>query len=370
MLNIKFRFSPNHKDSYKTPGIMNIVFIDLTSRCNLNCKYCFNADSVNGKSHDLPVSLIEKMLADENASKIPNWIFSGGEPLLYPHLDKALDLFRQKKIGPKIVTNGTLLSPDVTDKWISYGVAATQVSIDTLNKDKFVLLNSRNPELLDKTLTNLDYAIKSPLRVVVGSVLTKLNLEDILTLMPYFYNIGIDSYTVYLFTPGSNLSAMENHIMEFSEIPGIIDTLIEKYYSICNTRIIDTDIFQIKNSEMFGKWNSKLDLRIHGCSAGQFSLSIKTNGKVSPCICQDAPEFICGDLNKSNMSEIWNSQEVISFRNSYQQIPECKGCEHLINCHAGCRNNAFLFGNKGLYSLDPICESFRQYKLSSSYVNL
>jgi len=370
MLKLKFRFSPNHKDSFKPAGIINSIFIDLTSRCNLNCRYCFNADSVKASEHDLPLSFIKKMLSEDNVSQIPNWILSGGEPLLYPELNEVLNLFNRKNIRAKIATNGILLTPDITDKWVSLGVGSTQISIDTINEEKFIALSGRSPELMHKTLSNLSYVIKSPLRVVVASVLTKINLNDILALMPYMFNIGIDSYTVYLFTPGSNLASMQNYTLEFNDLPGIIDKLIEQYHGICATGIIDTNIFPILKTPMYEKWNSKLDLRMHGCNAGQHSLSIKTNGKVSPCICQNTKEFIVGDISKSGISEIWNSPELAEYRSYCNIIPECKNCEHFSNCRAGCRSNAFLFGKKGLESFDPMCESFSRYNPGSAVINL
>ncbi len=370
MLKLKFRFSPNHKDSFKPAGIIDSIFIDLTSRCNLNCRYCFNEDSIKASEHDLPLSLIKKMLSEENISHIPNWILSGGEPLLYPELDEVLNLFSQKNIRSKIATNGILFTPDVADKWVELGVASTQISIDTLDDEKFFDLSGRSPELMHKVLSNLSYAVKIPLRVVVASVLTKINTNDILKLMLYMYNIGVDSYTVYLFTPGSNLASMQNYTTDFYELPGIIDKLIEQYFGICDTRIIDTNIFPILKTPMYEKWNSKLDLRMHGCNAGQHSLSIKTNGKVSPCICQNTKEFICGDISKAGIGEIWNSPELAEYRNFCFKIPECKDCEHFSNCRAGCRSNAFLFGKKGLDSFDPMCESFSRCNPSSAVINL
>ncbi len=42
MQKIKFRFNENHMDSFNTPGVLNLMFLDLTNQCNLRCLYCFN----------------------------------------------------------------------------------------------------------------------------------------------------------------------------------------------------------------------------------------------------------------------------------------------------------------------------------------
>jgi radical SAM protein with 4Fe4S-binding SPASM domain len=149
-------------------------------------------------------------------------------------------------------------------------------------------------------------------------------------------------------------------MIDFHDIPQIIDDLISLYYQTSSARVIDTNLFPIVGAPIYEKWRSKLDLRIHGCSAGHNSLSVKTNGKVSPCVCQGAKEFICGDITISELSKIWNSQELNTYRNSYHKVPECAACEHLSSCLAGCRSNAYVFGNSGLASFDPLCNSLRE----------
>ena len=42
MQKIKFRLRGDHCDSFATPGKLRSVFFDVTNRCNLSCKYCFN----------------------------------------------------------------------------------------------------------------------------------------------------------------------------------------------------------------------------------------------------------------------------------------------------------------------------------------
>ena len=356
MLKMKFRFNSNHKDGFTPNGVLDSIFIDLTTRCNFSCRYCFNTECVQTFTTDLPVSAIQKMLSDDKV-KISNWIFSGGEPLLYPYLNEVLSLLKQNNVRPKIATNGTLLNPDVADNWVSLGVAAVQFSLNTLDENKFTVLSNTTPLMLKKIVSNLSYAIKLPLRVVVDSVLTKINLQDIFELMPFLYNLGVDSYTVYLFTPGTDLPAMKEYMIDFRDLPNIINDLFEQYLNVCETRTIDTNLLPILGTSIYEKWNQKLNLRMHGCSAGHTSLSVKADGKVSPCVCQSANDFICGDISVSNLSEIWNSHELDTYRKTCYSVPECIACENLPSCLAGCRSNAYVFGNNGLSSFDPLCKS-------------
>jgi len=360
ILKLKFRFSNSHTDAFFNECTVKNIFIDLTNRCNLNCIYCFNDNIIHGSTHDLPLDIIKKMLIDSSNLNISNWFLSGGEPILYPYLDDALHLFQKYKIKPKIASNGSLLTSDIVDKLISFGVGSIQFSIDTLNEDKFINLNCGEPQILKNTINNLIYSINTPLRIVVSTTLTKLNLSDIYSMMIYFQDLGVDSYTVYLYTPSTNQPRMSKYAIDFSELPFIVDSLIEHYYQHCDTKIIDTDLFWILHSEIYKKWQSKIDLRVHNCSAGN-TFSVKVNGEVSPCICQNSPDFICGNLHNSNLCEILKSQKRKDILSIYTKVPECKNCNYLNDCRAGCRSNAYIFGKSGLISADPHCEFFRLY---------
>jgi radical SAM protein with 4Fe4S-binding SPASM domain len=203
----------------------------------------------------------------------------------------------------------------------------------------------------------LKYAIQSPLRVVVSSVLTKANAGEITDIMSFCKKLGIDSYTVYPNVPAAKICS--DLIVPIAQTPEIFDELIESYNKLSSAQVIDMSIPCLQFSELYTKWKDKLLLRLHACGAGQFNLKITSEGKVSTCICQDAPEFIVGDLHDQDIDQIWNSPEINHFRSLYKNIPECNACKFQSECRGGCRNEAFVFGDKGMLSLDPHCKYFK-----------
>lgn len=359
MLKIKFRFSADHKDDYNKMEVLNNIFIDLTNRCNMKCFYCYNASSIlDNPVVDLSLEALEKVILDSRAGKVSNWFLSGGEPLLYPYLDDLLQLFQNNGISPKIATNGSLLTPPIVDKLISYGVGSVQVSIDTLDENVFRRMNGANPGVLRKIQENLKYVIQSPLRTVVSSTITSLNYTTLPSLLLHLLDMGVDSYTTYLLTPGSISHQEAKYNLDNSELPGLTDRLLDCYHKNSQTKIVDINFPWFLKSEIYKKWKEKLELRYHGCGAGIFTLSIKANGDASPCICQGSEEFVFGNIKHATIDEIWRSEKLKLYRMNYLEITECAGCEFLRDCRGGCRNNAFVFGDKGIKSFDRQCNIF------------
>ena len=80
-----------------------------TSRCNLNCSFCSNA---NREQHeDLPVEKLVTLLRElvPIGLKTVEWT-GGGEPLLYKHLELAVFFTHELGLKQGLITNGTLLS--------------------------------------------------------------------------------------------------------------------------------------------------------------------------------------------------------------------------------------------------------------------
>ena len=357
MQKIKFRFNHKHLDSYNAPGVLNLMFVDLTNRCNLRCRYCFNGHKLGLRPSHLGIELLRRALRSPISKNVKNWFLSGGEPLCYPDLFEALALFQEFGHRPKIATNGILMKPDIVDRWVSSGVQSVQVSLDSLRPAVFRELNKGSEENLRAILENLAYAVRSPLRIVASSVLTKVNAHEIGNIMRFCNELGLDSFTLY-----PNVPAARTHADLLLPIPDqieVFDRLFAEYAAMCPVRLVDMSIPCVQDSEIYSRWTTKLDLRLHPCGAGQFNLKITNEGRVSACICQDAPEFVVGDLHDSDIDEIWASPEIERFRSLFENIPACRECSRRSQCRGGCRNEAFVFGSQGILSSDPHCDHFK-----------
>jgi len=113
---------------------MNNNFIDLTQRicipfgvqCNLHCVYCYRK---NGVLPDVPNDYTDifKEFLVQLEDKIV--VASGGEPLLYYPKIVEVFSFLDKSNHKKIMTNGTLLTPEVVN-WLNKNNIECHISYD------------------------------------------------------------------------------------------------------------------------------------------------------------------------------------------------------------------------------------------------
>lgn len=91
--------------------------IDLTYRCNCNCRHCWLRLPANHRSAkgELTVDEISRIAGEARALGCRRWLISGGEPMLRPDFAEIFDLLTGCSLPYSLNTNGTLITPAIAD---------------------------------------------------------------------------------------------------------------------------------------------------------------------------------------------------------------------------------------------------------------
>ena len=85
------------------------LYIEVTSRCNLQCKMCFRRSWVGERFGDLDPGVFERLLDNAALQKTETVFFGGmGEPLVHPKLAEMVALAVKHGRKVELITNGTL----------------------------------------------------------------------------------------------------------------------------------------------------------------------------------------------------------------------------------------------------------------------
>ena len=117
------------------------VRLSLTDACNFCCPYCRPAEITPQSQHQL-LSVDEWMtiLGAFHQVGVKAVRLTGGEPLLYPHIEELLARIKQTDWFEDIsmTTNGSLLAPRAA-KLKELGLNRVNISLDSLDSDAFTL---------------------------------------------------------------------------------------------------------------------------------------------------------------------------------------------------------------------------------------
>ncbi|MBO0980743.1 GTP 3',8-cyclase MoaA [Microbacterium sp. SD291] len=142
--------------------------ISLTDRCSLRCTYCMPEQGNEWLAREsiLTVDEIVRVATVAASAGITTFRLTGGEPLLRRDI---VDVVRRLSAietadGPvqiAMTTNGIRL-PEVLDELIDAGLARLNISIDTLQAERFAALTRR--DRLDEVLLGIAAAAASGIR--------------------------------------------------------------------------------------------------------------------------------------------------------------------------------------------------------------
>jgi len=165
------------KDSFGRT--FNYLRFAVNEECNLRCIYCMPEKGVpfQEKARLLDkneICRIIKIMSDLGVSKIR---FTGGEPLLRKDLIDLIKYTYQKTDISSIylTTNGVLLPRNI-NQLVEAGLDGINISLDTLNKEKFKKITRR--EELEKVLEGLDLALSSGIKSIKVNIVAMRDFND------------------------------------------------------------------------------------------------------------------------------------------------------------------------------------------------
>lgn len=107
----------------------SVLMLHLLGRCNLECLHCYMEGSPR-RREQLPLESVLQAIGECSALGIGTLSLTGGEPLLYPGLDRVLEAAaRVPGLQTTVCTNGTLLNPSLAARFRDWGLRVN-ISID------------------------------------------------------------------------------------------------------------------------------------------------------------------------------------------------------------------------------------------------
>ncbi|MCW5802099.1 MAG: radical SAM protein [Deltaproteobacteria bacterium] len=94
-----------------TGEVARIVQLHPTRHCNLACAHCYSSSGPREREQ-LPPEVVDALVEDAATEGYNVLSLSGGEPLMYPHLERVLRAARAAGLVANVVTNGTLLDDE------------------------------------------------------------------------------------------------------------------------------------------------------------------------------------------------------------------------------------------------------------------
>ncbi len=310
--------------------IDNIVF-ELTGACNQGCRFCYNYWR-DGRTPIAPPDpsqarkTLKKLLSQASVRHLS---FSGGEPLLLPNVHDLVLQARFKGCTVHVLSNGTLLTGEALENFLSLGVGVLQIPLLSADASLHDYLTGL-PGSWEKAVDALRRVGQAGIGAAV-LVITKVNAPGVTETLSLVAECGIRTVMVNRFNIGGN------GIRNARELVPDRKTLQEAFTSM--------EAFAGANPDMqlvsgvctplcYLETAPYPHIRFTKCSTDLTGRPVTVNYTGDVRFCNHSPRVL-GNIHARPIGEILTDPEINAW---YAGIPqECEKCALLPRCGGGCR---------------------------------
>jgi radical SAM protein with 4Fe4S-binding SPASM domain len=286
------------------------IHVEPSGFCNLRCVFCpVNDEHVQRYLKKDTMKLQTFIHVTDQCAQFPQAIkvlrFVGfGEPLLNKNLPEMIAYAKQSGVFNKIeiITNGTLLKPELSDKLIKAGLDILRISLEAIDDKRF-------------------YEISG----------ISLNVEKIKENITYFYDNRKDC-VVYIKTIDAAIRNEAEKQTFFTEYGTICDYIfIENITSTWPE--YDVKIGQIEK-DIYG---CEISNEKAVCCQPFKALFVTADGEVLPCGSDWKRQLSLGNLHETPLLKIWKGNKLLQLQLSllkgkYNSL--CSSCDKHTRCDA------------------------------------
>ena len=306
------------------------VLIEVTNHCNIRCIMCGRTYYPRPRgymSFDLYRELIDQLRVPLDINH-----FGLGEPLLHKHIVDMIRYSSEHGMRTQLVTNGTLLTPDISRELIRAGLSCLWVSIDGATDKTYEKIR---PGAKFKTVVgNIESfnRLRNELggnRPFLGICTVPMvsNIRELVDLARLGMKLGVDQFEVHRFADarGDDPLLVKRINAEDPFTPkweGELSRVLKELEELSKETGLTISMPCLDSDPL---------LRPPRRCAMPFTYPLITwEGYMTPCFCYINPaELNVGNLNEKPFFLVWNSRTYREFR---ETLLSSSPLEHCMEC--------------------------------------
>ena len=354
------------------------LYIEPTTKCNLNCKMCFRNTWFDEPICDLSLKDFRHVI-QTMPSSVETVFFGGmGEPLFHRDIHEMIRFAAETGVDVELLTNGTLLSEDMISGLLDAGLSRLWISIDDLQTDSSIHADSDHSspdhaghDHSGRVLSNIRLFNKirqkrlSSISLGITFVAMKSNVHQLAQLPFFIAQHLVDEVNVSNISPTDESSQNEmlyTGLVNMYTGPGkgsVLPTVRLPYFDMNIPEAADgiRNLMRKQNFHLY--FNDQPVLRQTGyCKFVREGMTfVRSDGQVCPCMAllhngytwlsnvrRKITHCSFGSIKEQPLDQIWNSNEYKTFRRKFDDF-EFSPCIYCGHCEMFSENQEDCIGN-------------------------
>lgn len=342
------------------------IYIEPTNKCNLSCKTCMR-NMWDEELGQMESSTFDKIVDSLKSMPLPPSIMLGclGEPLMHPDIINMITRMKALDSKVELITNGTLLSKELSMQLAKAGLDKLWVSIDGAKPESYsaVRLGARLNDVIANVKHLRDLRYIHPVRIGIVFVAMKQNISDLPDVITLGKQIGAEYFLITNIIPYTeemydNVLFSGTSWSDSVKDPSPLSPLIQTTRIPLN-ELTAQPLYRILRSWRISNTAGDTSGNHNFCPFIESgSVTISWDGNISPCIplMRDHTSYrddrrrvskkhIIGNIQKNTLKELWEQDNYFDLRERLQKFdfPPCTNCG---GCKLSQTNEEDCFGNE------------------------
>jgi radical SAM protein with 4Fe4S-binding SPASM domain len=268
--------------------------LELTNVCQLHCAMCPH-DKMQRKQGFMLYSTLDKVCQEAEGKAKTCYLHQFGDPLLHPQLARFIERCKKTKLWVSTSTNAMALTSDKAKEIYEAGLDHLVISLDALHETTY------NKLRIGGDFKRVRENVMAAAMMLIHNANYKTKLEIQMVVMNENKDEALDFYAFW------------NEIIAGWEVGSVS---------------LKPHITWANNVEQRSPWKATLPFQ---CTMLNYSMSVYWNGDVVMC-CHDYDGFTkVGNVNKSTLKSLWDSDAYKTMRQAHKEraiekLQYCAGC--------------------------------------------
>ena len=326
--------------------------LELTTNCNLSCRYCSHFTSPGDVSGNLPTEEWLKFFEELSRCAVLDVTLTGGEPFCRTDIKEIIQGVVDNRMRFSMLSNGALITDELAEFIAKTGRCdSIQVSIDGSRAevhDSFRGLGS-----FDKAVAGIKVLRKHGVPVTVRMTIHRKNVDDIENTARFLLEeLGLPSFSTNAASflgicreyadevqlrPEDRTKAMDTQLRLARKYPGRITATAGPLSEARRWLNMEKAVKEgWEHPEGYGK--------LVGCGCPTQKMAVRADGIIIPC--SHLSQMEMGQINQVDLTEVWQNHPHLQTLRDRREIPlssfeHCQGCDYIPFCTGNCPGIAY-----------------------------
>jgi SynChlorMet cassette radical SAM/SPASM protein ScmE len=326
--------------------------IEITSRCNLRCSYCYFFNNPAMVYRDLPTGEWLAFFDELGSLGVMRVTLAGGEPFIRKDLPLLLEGIVRNRMRFSFLSNGALINDEIADFIARTGRCEfVQVSVD--GSCAKVHDSCRGQGSFDGAIRGIRTLQSHGIGVAVRVTIHRNNVHDLENIAAFLLEeLGLSDFGTnsagYMGTCCRNADEVLLNIEERKEAIATLRRLAAKYEGRISANagpLSEGRMWRrMEEARAQGKPGFGNGGRLTGCGCPSHKISVRADGTIVPCSMLAHIEL--GRMNRDSLADIWQNSPALNHLRARPTIPLtgfefCGGCAYIPYCTGNCPGLAY-----------------------------